>query len=353
MTVGSDFLVPHRFTVLGTGEALEVPVRRVLIAGFTGRDKAAVEVHVRELAELGVPVPARVPIVVELEPSLLAVGGQIDVRGSFTSGEVEPVVVRHGGKKWLTVGSDHTDRGVERESIERSKAAAPKVIASAVLDLGSLDDLDEVEIESYAEGEEVPYQQGTLADLLPIDQIEAEITGLGVTPEDGDVMFCGSIPVQGPLRPTRRFTATLRHRASARAITLDYSVRVVPSLEVTGRKPEMEFTPVGGFEWIPVEPGVPGLTERILAPHGDTGVATRMLRFAPGTDTSAMGTLTHDFWEEVYILSGSMTDLVLGTTYGAGSYACRPPGMRHGPWVAPDGCVTFEVRYPAHDQGLG
>jgi hypothetical protein len=31
-------------------------------------------------------------------------------------------------------------------------------------------------------------------------------------------------------------------------------------------------------------------------------------------------------------------------TFGAGMYACRPPRMPHGPWRAPSGCVTFEVR---------
>ena len=347
-----DFVIPHRFRVVGTGEILEVPVRRVLVAGFTGRDKAAVEAHVRELSELGVPAPDRVPIVVELEPSLLASAGQIDVWGSFTSGEVEPVVVRHSGRRWLTVGSDHTDRDVERESIARSKASAPKVIASDVLELDSVRDLDAVEIESHVDEEADPYQRGKLADLLAIDAIEAALAELGVTIGDGDVMFCGSIPVRGSLRPARRFAAELRDPTSDRRVFLDYVVRVAPPLEAADRKPEIEFTPAGGFDWVPVEPGVPGLTERVLARHGDTKVATRMLRFAPGTDTSAMGTLAHDFWEEVYILSGSMTDLVLGTTFSAGSYACRPPGMKHGPWVAPEGCVTFEVRYPVSGQEL-
>jgi hypothetical protein len=35
----------------------------------------------------------------------------------------------------------------------------------------------------------------------------------------------------------------------------------------------------------------------------------------------------------------------LKQTFRAGEYACRPPGMRHGPWRSPEGCVTFEVRY--------
>jgi hypothetical protein len=26
-------------------------------------------------------------------------------------------------------------------------------------------------------------------------------------------------------------------------------------------------------------------------------------------------------------------------------YACRPPGMLHGPYRVPRGCITFEIRY--------
>ncbi len=110
-------------------------------------------------------------------------------------------------------------------------------------------------------------------------------------------------------------------------------------------KPEYEFFPVTDVEWTRVPNGVPGLYERILAPDVGAGVATRMLKFEPGTDTSPAGTLTHDFWEEVYILEGSLHDLRVDQTFTRGMYACRPPGMLHGPWQAPDGCITFEVRY--------
>ena len=111
-------------------------------------------------------------------------------------------------------------------------------------------------------------------------------------------------------------------------------------------KPEREFFPVDEVEWTPAMGGqVPGLYERILATDPATGVATRILRFDPGTDTSAAGPQRHPFWEEVYVLSGSLHDLTLDQTFEQGTYACRPPGMPHGPWRAPDGCVTFEVRY--------
>jgi hypothetical protein len=113
-------------------------------------------------------------------------------------------------------------------------------------------------------------------------------------------------------------------------------------------KPELEFTPADAVEWTPVAGNVSGLWERILAASDrEGGVVTRILRFDPGTDTSANGTLTHDFWEEVYILEGDMTDLRLGETFTAGMYACRPPGMEHGPWTTEAGCLTFEVRYRA------
>jgi ChrR-like protein with cupin domain len=111
-------------------------------------------------------------------------------------------------------------------------------------------------------------------------------------------------------------------------------------------KPEREFFPVDEVEWTPAQGGlVTGLFERILSTDPQTGVATRMLRFDPGTDTSAAGPQVHPFWEEVFIVEGALHDLTLDQTFPKGTYACRPPGMSHGPWVAPDGCLTFEVRY--------
>jgi hypothetical protein len=38
-------------------------------------------------------------------------------------------------------------------------------------------------------------------------------------------------------------------------------------------------------------------------------------------------------------------DIPLQQKFSAGMYACRPPGMKHGPWRSEEGCITFEVRY--------
>ena len=107
-------------------------------------------------------------------------------------------------------------------------------------------------------------------------------------------------------------------------------------------KPALEFFPAASVEWTAVSPGV---RERVLARDDDGVGLTRILRWDPGLDTSPLGPAVHDYVEEVLILSGSMHDLTLDATFTAGHYACRPPGMVHGPWTSPDGCEMLELRY--------
>ncbi len=41
-------------------------------------------------------------------------------------------------------------------------------------------------------------------------------------------------------------------------------------------------------------------------------VGSRILRYAPGADSTPIGVQRHDFWEEVYILEGTFEDISLG-----------------------------------------
>jgi hypothetical protein len=109
-------------------------------------------------------------------------------------------------------------------------------------------------------------------------------------------------------------------------------------------KPALEFFDPHDVPSESIE-GVDGLSEQILARNDITGDYTRLLHFEPGTDTTPMGLQIHEFWEEVWIIEGAIHDLTLGRTFTAGMYACRPPGMPHGPWQSPEGCKTFEVRH--------
>ena len=114
-------------------------------------------------------------------------------------------------------------------------------------------------------------------------------------------------------------------------------------------KPGIEFSRPDGIPWTAVTgsagagAGGAGVTQKILSLDAASGDVTRLLRLAPGTETS--DTIAHDFWEEVWILEGSLVDVRLERTFTAGMYACRPPGMRHGPYRSPDGALLFETRY--------
>lgn len=118
-------------------------------------------------------------------------------------------------------------------------------------------------------------------------------------------------------------------------------------------KPELEFSEVSGdaAAWLPVEGDLTGMLDEVTLASDDAGsIKTRLLRFAPGCDTTPNGVLAHDFWEEIFILSGAIRDLRLDQEFGAGSYACRPPGMPHGPWYSEHGATLFEVRYRSETQ---
>lgn len=184
--------------VAGTGRTINIRPRHLVIAGFTGRDEASVAEHVRELAAIGVPVPDVVPAFWRLDAALLTADRLIEVPGPDTSGEAEPVIIRHDGRLYLGVGSDHTDRELERSDIPGSKAACPKPLSREVVQLPDLvDQSDWDQIELSCTVDDTPYQQGTLAALRPPADLLTRLEAAdGQESDDGDlVMFCGTLPL--------------------------------------------------------------------------------------------------------------------------------------------------------------
>lgn len=96
----------------------------------------------------------------------------------------------------------------------------------------------------------------------------------------------------------------------------------------------------------------PGIEQKILAGGLDEtnrrGSRTRLLRFAPGVYTTQP--FVHDYWEEVYLVSGDLTvgsdaEGRGGTAFAPNTYACRPPGAYHGPFKSEGGCLLLETHY--------
>ena len=118
-------------------------------------------------------------------------------------------------------------------------------------------------------------------------------------------------------------------------------------------KPHLEFHRLdltSGWETPPGYP--PGMQQKILASDLDEpkkrGSRTRLMRLQPGVYTREP--FVHDYWEEVYLLSG---DLIVGNdargtggeSFTGPTYACRPPGVYHGPFKSETGCVMLEIHY--------
>lgn len=95
-----------------------------------------------------------------------------------------------------------------------------------------------------------------------------------------------------------------------------------------------------------------GIKQKILSggldETGRHGTRTRLLRFDPGVFTTAP--FVHDYWEEVYLVSGDLTvgndeQGNGGESFAPHTYACRPPGAAHGPFKSDTGCLLLEIHY--------
>jgi hypothetical protein len=211
--------------------------KELIMAGWTGRDAAAVEHHVAELAALGVPGPSRVPLLYRLDPALLAGPvAEIQVLGEATSGEVEAVLVALADGLWVGLGSDHTDRAMEPAGVAISKQLCRKPMAAGLWRFEEVTPhWDQLMLRAHIieAGERRLYMQSALAAVRrPEELIAAYVQEHGL-PENtplppGTVMFLGAITAQGGIRPAPRFEMTLEDSVLGRALHHAYDIRTLP-----------------------------------------------------------------------------------------------------------------------------
>jgi len=217
-----DFLV--------NGAPRRIDITRLVIAGWTGRDKAAVEKHIAELGAIGVRRPRTVPTFYRLGAGLATTAQEIEVVGEDSSGEVEFVLVSAPGALYVGVGSDHTDRKVESYSVTVSKQMCDKPIASVLWELEDVaGHWDRMILRAFAwiGGARVLYQEGTLDAMLPVDEL---IRGFGGVLPDGCAMFGGTFAAKGGIRPASRFEFELEDPVLKRRIGHGYDVIELPVL---------------------------------------------------------------------------------------------------------------------------
>jgi hypothetical protein len=206
------------------GRETQVEIDTVIVAGWTGRDRAAVEEHIAELEALGVARPSRVPVFYRVSASRLTTASTIEST-SASCGEVEPVLLHHEGKLWVGVGSDHTDREVETYGVAVSKQLCDKPVAPELWPYEQVaEHWDRLVVRSWIE-DDVLYQEGALAGLLHPDDLLALAEP---QPRDGALMFCGTVAAIGGIRAASAFRYELVDPVLNRTIGARYAMQTLP-----------------------------------------------------------------------------------------------------------------------------
>lgn len=215
-------------------EPVEVRPGRMFLAGYTGRDRAATEAHIAELASHGIAPPGRVPSMFPCVRSRMIHGTRIDVYGGQTAGEAEFVLIVRGDQVLVGAGSDHTDRDLEQQSVPKSKQCCDKPVSQR---LWLLDDIaghwDELMLRSFAGdgGELAPYQDAPVTSMMTPGALLGELAGRAGR-KDGDVLWSGTPPILGGrFRYATRFRAELVDPVLDRVLDVEYDIDVLSPLD--------------------------------------------------------------------------------------------------------------------------
>ena len=184
----------------GKKDELLFKLRRVVNAGYTGRDQEKVKRHIEELKREGIPMPESTPTVYEVISKLIYFDDEIEVVGDKTSGEAEIVLLCAGKDVYVGVGSDHTDRELESVSIIKSKQVCPNIMSNHVWNLKEVrKGWDEMMLRSWVkndDGEKILYQEAPLSAMMAPEDLMAFVKNkLDDKDLNGVVIYSGTVPI--------------------------------------------------------------------------------------------------------------------------------------------------------------
>lgn len=204
----------------------EIDINKVIVVGYGGRNIDKIQEHIDELKELGIAPPPSVPMIYPQNIEQLNFSNEC--HGSiFSSGEAEYVLF-HDGQEWLfTLGSDHTDREVEKDNILKSKLVCDKPLASDFWRLKDLiEDWDTIILRSYvtSNSERFLYQEDTLEALLEVDILLEKLNMLGEIDLEHTVIYSGTVPTKNGFVFGEKFEYEVEQPKLNRKIKHHYSI---------------------------------------------------------------------------------------------------------------------------------
>jgi hypothetical protein len=206
-------------------------IKNLVVAGWTGRNTAALEAHIKELEALGVKRPKSVPIFYRNAVTLLTTAPEIQVVGDKSSGEVEFVLFSLDDGFWVGIGSDHTDRQAETINVTLSKQMCGKPVGPL---LWRYDEIkphwDKLTLRSFVPGEGGKrrlYQEGPVTNMRSPEELIRLYTGSDKLPP-GTAMFCGTFAVHGGISSGGTFDMELEDPVLGRKLTHSYRIVSLP-----------------------------------------------------------------------------------------------------------------------------
>lgn len=217
------------------GQPRRAEINQLIIAGWTGRDPAAIEHHIVELEALGVARPRAIPMFYRVATQQLSTDPVVQMAGVDSSGEVEFVLVQLDDGLYIGVGSDHTDRKVEAYGITVSKQMCAKPISA---ECWSFDEVsghwDQLVMRSWLtrDGVRTLYQDGPVTQLLAPQALIDRYCGQSHAQlPAGTAMFCGTLGALGGVRGGEVFEIALIDPVLGRALQHRYDVQTLPIVE--------------------------------------------------------------------------------------------------------------------------
>ena len=183
-------------------EKISFKVRRMINLGRTSRNPSDIMKHLEELKKAGIRASPDIPSYNPKIKDRITTDNKIEaLPNSKTSGEVEYVLLFTSDSNfYVTVGSDHTDRELEKQNVVLSKQICLNVISPKVWCYEDIKDhWDDLIMRAWIkkDGKRQLYQEGKLGEILRpeelIEKVRLRVSG-DLT---GAVVYSGTFPIIG------------------------------------------------------------------------------------------------------------------------------------------------------------
>lgn len=213
------------------------PLERIYHLGFTVKDPAVMKKHMEEIQKEGIPFEdagGGEPSIFQMSDWTATTASDITVQGPKTSGEVEFVSLVKGQQFFITVGSDQTDRDLERISVPWAKQVCQDVICPTVWPMDDLaDHWDQLILESEVQvGQKtIPYQRNVVGVFMhPREMVDFILAKVPAARDRGIVLYSGTLPtLHGKIEYGDSWTIRLIDPVLNRKLEHTYKVVVLES----------------------------------------------------------------------------------------------------------------------------